>query len=659
MVSGAALFAKRREPSRDPIREAPPPKPPKPVALVGWLAHRAIDAGARHALELSDAPFASSAGDSARRARGGRVHVEIEDASVSVAETLPLGVLVVLRRWTVFCEGASLRVTDDPDPKPAPCRVHVRVRREDLAVIGAAAPGGFGEHALAPPPPATCAVSDVLVWSPDRSPLGGDAPPPEPGPGGVPLALSRGATAPPPGAGSEPPPRANAGSRPPAPWFPPPFLARVTRDERILDDRGGERKLRLTLADTTNAHDVVDAYVGGMDPRRVPPGVGGGAVVLVSRAAAHVSASANVYLKLTSRTVLRVIAPAASTLELTRLSGGCFSSFFKNEEKHPPGPEASRKRFATLDALARGATAGFALGRVDRRRWTTRARVARVSFLCAKWACLSCGCDAGSFGAADAAAAMRLVARRRAERSKIGGAKDDKNKNDASSDDDVFARQTFPFPPSDVSVAGCAACRPPAERFRDDAALARAVDAACGFEVEVGAVLTNGEAAADCWVAGGAGKAALPGSVRAATRALAKKHGRVVARFDAAAAAAGSPSPYATEGYCGRALGETERAPLLAAVGHAASLGEVLATVEYKYGAFLNDETTERGGVAALSSPGPVTRLMSLGGVPVATAVAPTAKLRAVALEPVEPAREAARMLAEEAEVTSEKESLE
>ena len=656
VVSGAALFAKRREPSRDPSREAPPPKPPKPVALVGWLAHRARDAGARHALELSDAPFASSAGDSARRARGGRVHVEIEDASVSVAETLPLGVLVVLRRWTVFCEGASLCVTDDPDPKPAPCRVHVRVRREDLAVIGAAAPGGFGEHALAPPPPATCGVSDVLVWSPDRSPLGGDAPPPEPGPGGVPLALSRGATAPPPGAGWEPPPRANIypisqNSRPPAPWFPPPFLARVTRDERILDDRGGERKLRLTLADTTNAHDVVDAYVGGMDPRFVPPGVGGGAVVLVSRAAAHVSASANVYLKLTSRTVLRVIAPAASTLELTRLSG--LSSFFENEQK-PRGPEASRKRFATLDALARGAAAGFALGRVDRRRWTTRARVARVSFLCAKWACLSCGCDAGSFGAADAAAAMRLVARRKAERSKIGGAKDDKNKNDASSDDDVFARQTFPFPPSDVSVAGCAACRPPAERFRDDAALARAVDAACGFEVEVGAVLTNGEAAADCWVAGGAGKAALPGWVRAATRALAKKHGRVVARFDAAAAAAGSPSPYATEGYCGRALGETERAPLLAAVGHAASLGEVLATVEYKYGAFLNDETTERGGVAALSSPGPVTRLMSLGGVPVATAVAPTAKLRATALEPVEPAREAARMLAE-AETTSEK----
>jgi hypothetical protein len=40
---------------------------------------------------------------------------------------------------------------------------------------------------------------------------------------------------------------------------------------------------------------------------------------------------------------------------------------------------------------------------------------------------------------------------------------------------------------------------------------------------------------------------------------------------------------------------------------------------------------------------------MSLGGVPVATKVAPTAKLRVTALEPVEPAREAARMLAEEA----------
>ena len=615
---------------------------------MGWLAHRARDAGACHALELSDTPFASSAGDSARRARGGCVHVEIEDASVRVAETLPLGVLVVLRRWTVFCEGASLCVTDDPDPKPAPCRVHVRVRREDLAVIGAAAPGGFGERALAPPPPATCGVSDVLVWSPDRSPLGGDAPSPEPGPGGVPLALSRGATAPPPGAGSGPPPRANFGSRPPAPWFPPPFLARVTRDERILDDRGGERKLRLTLEDTTNANDVVDAYVGGMDPRFVPPGVGGGAVVLVSRAAAHVSASANVYLKLTSRTVLRVITPATSTLELTRLS--CFTN---TEEEHPP--KASRRRFATLDALARGAVAGFALGRVDRRRWTTRARVARVSFLCAKWACLSCGCDAGSFGAADAAAAMRLVARQKAERAKVI------RKSPSEETHDVFARARDT--PSDFSVhtAGCAACRPPAERFRDDAALKRAVDAACGFEVEVGAVLTNGETAADCWVANF--EEVLPGSVRAATRALAKKHGRVVARFDAAAAAAGFSSPYIMEGYCGRLLGETERIPLLAAVGHAASLGEVLATVEYKYGAFFSSESEKTTGgafgVAALSSPGPTTRLMSLGGVPVATAVAPTAKLRAVALEPVEPAREAARMLAEEAEATSEKEPLE
>ena len=179
--------------------------------------------------------------------------------------------------------------------------------------------------------------------------------------------------------------------------------------------------------------------------------------------------------------------------------------------------------------------------------------------------------------------------------------------------------------------------------------------------MEVGAVLTNGETAADCWVANC--EEVLPGSVRAATRALAKKHGRVVARFDAAAAAAGFSSPYIMEGYCGRLLGETERIPLLAAVGHAASLGEVLATVEYKCGAFFSSESEKTTGgafgVAALSSPGPTTRLMSLGGVPVATAVAPTAKLRAVALEPVEPAREAARMLAEEAEATSEKEPLE
>ena len=151
---------------------------------------------------------------------------------------------------------------------------------------------------------------------------------------------------------------------------------------------------------------------------------------------------------------------------------------------------------------------------MDRRRWTTRARVARVSFLCAKWACLSCGCDAGSFGAADAAAAMRLVARQ-----KRNGRRSFLNKSPSEETRDVFSRPRDA--PSDVSVhtAGCAACRPPAERFRDDAALKRAVDAACGFEVEVGAVLTNGETAADCWVAN---CEVLPGSVRAATRALAK-----------------------------------------------------------------------------------------------------------------------------------------
>ena len=104
----------------------------------------------------------------------------------------------------------------------------------------------------------------MLVWSPDRSPLGGDAPSLSRARGRTP-ALSRGG-------------RAAAGRRfgtaaarelwlaAAGALVPAPFLARVTRDERILDDRGGERKLRLTLADTTNAHDVVDAYVGGMDP---------------------------------------------------------------------------------------------------------------------------------------------------------------------------------------------------------------------------------------------------------------------------------------------------------------------------------------------------------------------------------------------------------
>ena len=682
VLPGDALFAGfgvrgKRGRSGLEARSARAPLAPAPVALVGWLAHRTHDGGARRTLELSDTPFPRRDDDRRGRsrpprrgARGSRVHVEIEEASARWTSALPLEGLVVLTRWTVFCEGVRSCDADDPregDPEPAACRVHVRVRREDLAAIGAGAPGGgFGERRIDAPPAATLGVSDVLVWGPDRSPLGGGASLlSDSGPGGVPLALAR----------SERPPASTraAVAWPPAPWFPPPFLARVTRDERVLDDRGGERKLRLRLADTRNDGDVVDAYVGGMDPRRVPLGVGAGAVVLVERAAAHVSASANVYLKLTSRTVLRVVEPAASTLARAperaprtdprhgRPSLGRGGSRARRATDAdgararalaaPERPSGSRRkaRFATLDAVARGAAAGFDAARVDRRKWTVRARVARVSFVCAKWACLSCGCDAGSFGAASAAATMRLIAERRAQR-----ARDDvRFAADRASDGASFgpdAGRDVRGPPSDV--AGCSSCRPPAERFRDDAELARAVDAACGFEVEVGACLTNGEAAADCWIAGGAGNAALPGSVRAALLALAKKHGRVVARFDAAAAAAGSATPYVTEGYCGRALGEVERGPLLAAVGHAASLGEVLATVEYKYGAFRDAEAV---GAAALSAPGPVTRIMSLGGVPIPTAVAPTAKLRATALEPVEPAREAARMLAEEADTTSEK----
>jgi hypothetical protein len=641
-----------------------------PVALVGWLARRNRrdeneNKGApSSALYLSDVPIPpASRTESAALRRGARgfltnrVHVEIESGSVLVPETLPLGGLVVVKRWSVFCEGASPCVADDdfhfgreePSRKTnAPCRVHVRARREDVIVIGDAARGGvLGEQIfrLAPPPPAKCGVSDVLVWRPDRSNrriVDGDARLSESGPGGVPvsLALAR-KSAPSTEVRQKSHPR-NLAKWPPAPWFPPPFLARVTRDERVLDDRGGERKLRLTFADVSNEGDVVDAYVGGMDPSRVPLGIGAGAVVLVERAAAHVSANANVYLKLTSQTVLRVLSPAASTFEVaydTFSAPRLFTQPLHVRRLMTTSTErACGRRFASLDALARGAREGFEHSCVDRRAWTTRARVARVSFLCAKWACLSCGCDAGSFGAANAVGAMRLVAERRAERERRlreGEEKLDVGPNAAPS-----------------SVAGCSMCRPPAERFIDDAALNRAVDAACGFEVEVGAVLTNGEASADAWVAGDAGRNLLPPAVRAATKTLAKKHGRVVARFDAAAANAGAFCPYVMEGYCGQTLGEVESGPLLAAIGHAASLGEVLATVEYKYVAFSGGDGDCFGnfaGVGALSAPGPTTRVMSLGGVPVATKVAPTAKLRVTALEPVEPAREAARMLAEEA----------
>jgi hypothetical protein len=59
------------------------------------------------------------------------------------------------------------------------------------------------------------------------------------------------------------------------------FTALIVREERILDDRGGERKLRLTFGDIANPDDTIDAYCGDVDPSHIPTGCGQGAVVVV------------------------------------------------------------------------------------------------------------------------------------------------------------------------------------------------------------------------------------------------------------------------------------------------------------------------------------------------------------------------------------------
>ena len=89
---------------------------------------------------------------------------------------------------------------------------------------------------------------------------------------------------------------------------------------------------------------------------------------------------------------------------------------------------------------------------------------------------------------------------------------------------------------------------------------------------------------------------------------------------------------------------QVEGAPLVAAVGHAKSLGEMIVAANLSYKRWTEDKSaTDFFG--ARSHPGPNACPVVLNGKPCVMSYAPIPKLRAVAVTPVECAREAAAAL--------------
>jgi hypothetical protein len=127
--------------------------------------------------------------------------------------------------------------------------------------------------------------------------------------------------------------------------------------------------------------------------------------------------------------------------------------------------------------------------------------------------------------------------------------------------------------PEIENLIGCASCRPPPGTLPPKNA--------CGFECEASCTIDDGVARADVWLSGAAGIGLFPPSLKRAAVALARKHGRVVARLDRAA---GDDDEFrfhahALRGYAALSVGEREGACVLAAVGHAQTLGEQVFTV--------------------------------------------------------------------------------
>ena len=195
-------------------------------------------------------------------------------------------------------------------------------------------------------------------------------------------------------------------------------------------------------------------------------------------------------------------------------------------------------------------------------------------------------------------------------------------------------------------LAGCGECRP---RSANPAARALSAERSCGFEVECNATLDDGTSHCDLWINGTAGEALLPPGLKAKAVALARRHGCVRATLAASGGRdVGDDGPrffsHDLRGYAGLPMSKVEGAPLVAAVGHAKSLGEMIVAANLSYKRWTED-TSATDFFGARSHPGPNACQVVLNGKPCGMSYAPIPKLRAVAVTPVECAREAAAAL--------------
>lgn len=610
--------------------------------LLGWLRESVSAAGALRQFDVVD--------DS------GQMEVLIEpspDSGSTPSVSLSPGMMFMTRRWRVVCEGAAEAGRNrSVPPRIAQPRCYVRAAAEDLVPLSSSRIAPRGEDRAPPPQRPVASVSDLLVWHPERK-------------GGWCRGAGEGNAAPPIGGGAVGRGGGGGGegggedfvthlkSWPPPPSLAPPFLAIVVSEEYRPDSFGRGWSLQYTLRDV-NTPDRVDVYAsqaenaaavtGGLQNsqwgKRFPPlGMGVGATVLVRDALRAVSGSRAVYLRLTPQSRVEVHVPAQATLV------ACWPEQAAHRDnslvvRHPPlprlAPPLEQPRRVTLWEVMRGVCAS--IGAIDKRVWEVRARITDVMMLTVRWGCRHCGCDAGSMGAAAAAAAA--TAHNGGVMGGVGG-------------------------PGEIeagSLAGCAACRPhTGGTVSSAAAAALAAESACAFEVEASVSLDDGTCRAEAWIKDEAGASLLPPSLKSAALALARRHGRVTARLTQVGAEAADPgesfSAHVLKGYAALAMSEVEGAPLLAAVGHAQSLGEMLMRVQLDYKVYdtlgwqgLGAGVAEGVGVkaervqafGAASMPTPVFKKVTLQGEPTWMNCAPFPRLRAFALAPVEPVREAA-----------------
>ena len=475
----------------------------------------------------------------------------------------PHGAAFVATDWIVVCEGARASVGDASGattralpPRLREPRCYLRVNLASVIVASSPPPPprpgpGPGFEARDRRPSARDrrrdgdeikSVSDMLLWVPTEGRRGGWAPREREEEDGDAHRTKKTKPRPPPPGGVRV--RTLATRHTAQSWPPPPsrnfsFTGIVIAERYSPDAFGRGWSLRWTLRDVRGGADAIDAYVNA-PVESLPLGAGRGARVVVHGAHRHASASLSLYAKITAESVVEVATPARATMG----DGACNEKSLRIGVHHADavvrGPVYSGTR-TTLRELTNGAA--LAGGVIDRRAWDVRARVVAVQQLTIRYGCRTCGCDAGTMGATDASRASRALAARA-----DGG-------------------------PEIENLIGCASCRPPPGTLPPKNA--------CGFECEASCTIDDGVARADVWLSGAAGIGLFPPSLKRAAVALARKHGRVVARLDRAA---GDDDEFrfhahALRGYAALSVGEREGACVLAAVGHAQTLGEQVFTV--------------------------------------------------------------------------------